>query len=202
MDKIYRAKQIYTSIEIPPELNSIVASAIEKSKAPKNNRFSYIRVLAPCAACVAICVALASHGFFSDGGNSFGRIGKEAEAGISVASEMPGANVRGAKLAMEDTPYSTMVSSRVESEREKGNELVLIYLDENFASFCTSSAEDGTVRYSNFRQDTGEDVSLSELGIEGYPDNTQFYIRSAEKIVIVDNGTETELNIVGGRNED
>ncbi len=61
MDELKKAKEKYSSIEIPPELNTVVRSAIENRKEKKKNLFVLRQVL-PIAACLAIVAVAAFTG--------------------------------------------------------------------------------------------------------------------------------------------
>ncbi len=198
MDKLYKAKQVYNSIEIPPELNKIVESAIEESRKPVAKKVPYIKILAPVAACAAICIALGAGGLLSDVENEALTIdgASVGESEISIARAMPEAYAKssfnGETSFASDTPYSTMVSERVESERQKGRKLELIYMDETFAVFKSVSDDTDEVVYCNFRQSDGEDVTLSELGITQFGENVVFYINSKDSVTVIENGSEKQ----------
>lgn len=66
MDELKKAKERYSSIEIPPELNTVVRSAIENRKEKRKNLFVLRQVL-PIAACFAIVAVAAFTGLTKSG---------------------------------------------------------------------------------------------------------------------------------------
>ncbi len=187
MKRIFDAKKKYEETEIPSELECIVADAIAKSSPKKKKSAAfYTKILAPVAVCAAICIAVGVNGTVHD-------VPVEADTEISLARAMPEAAKNARMTPMTDVCRPTAGTERMNGE-VRGNNASVIYTDEAYISLSCVD-EQGIKRYLNFAQTDGKDVSLEDLGIEGYARVTPFYISSYDTVVVLLDGREKEIKI-------
>ncbi len=195
MKRVYDAKKKYEEIEIPSELGERVSAAIAQSKLKKKKGFAfYTKVLAaPVAVCAVICVAVAVNG-----NRGAPPIESDEKTVADATDDVAVVEVtKSARMApMNDVCQPTAGTERMNEEVTENNSSV-IYSGETYISIsCTD--EQGNIKYLNFTQVGGEDISLQELGIEGYDDGTPFYISSDDTVVVILDGVEKEFEINRG----
>ncbi len=189
MKRILEAKKKYEEIEIPSELKEIVSSAIEKSTPKKRGPLFYTKVLAPIALCAAICIAIGISGI-----GEVSPIENDAEAEMVSDTTATAEMAKSARMMpMADVCYPTAGTERM-NEAMAENDASVIYSDENYISISFID-EYGSMKYLNFTQIDGADITLEDLGIEGYAPETPFYISSYDTVVVLIDGTEKEIKI-------
>lgn len=228
-----KAKEKYSSIEIPRELDEIVENSIKLVEQKQRRMKIHFLRLAPVAVCAVICLlvgistlqentqneSLVTADSADAGIPKLARSAPTAGAGGGVTEEKaPVADVADTEYAVADkanskmSMYNTYVAEKIDKSIEESvkqetaadayGEVSELYSDENVYSYCVTTYPSKTINYYNVKQSDGAEILLRDL-LEnaGELEDCEFYFKSANRLAVICDGKEKEINLERGKYE-
>ncbi len=221
MNNFEKEKLKYESIEIPQELGEKVAEAIGENSPKRSYQQHSFKRMIPVAAAAVLLLSVGMTQFYNyknpgetDSDNTPVLAETTAEATPAAGNTLEdcaldkGASEEAQKnSAMRNVGYHNLYVqnkfdesieeciSRENNESAYG-EISEIYSDEEVLSYSVTTFPSNNVNFYNIVQSDGTDISIESLlgdNSEFNSDNCEFYIKAKNKLVVIQNGEETEI---------
>lgn len=195
MNRLSRAKKEYQNIEIPSELSSVVDDAIRKNKENKPYKVNvFSKIIPAVSVCAVLCLVIGTSAFLKQGGDVNVAESDSEPVVVTENSRMVAAS--GAVVEFAEDSAAAQPEAEVPANKKSGEmqseTLTTVYIGEKYESYMVVD-KNGNVRYLNLTTENGEEVSLADLGIEEYSEDTDFYISSENTVVLVFKDHVTEV---------
>lgn len=162
MDKIYKAKEIYNSTPIPPELETVVKDAIEQGSARKAKKLSITKTLVPVAACAVICLVAGLGGVL----NEFAPPEQLPQLAEEPMADFSAYNVKSKAMPAESVPEKLLPDAEMKLPFE---ESLKMYYSSGVGAWGTDLTLNNDGSFSGYFRD----ANAGEIG-EGYPNGTVY----------------------------
>lgn len=193
-DLFLGAKKKYDSIDIPPELCSVVEDALKNEKSIYPKRQQLIFRYASVAACVLLCVMI-SVGYFFSSGNDLDAVPSETSTGFVLKGRSTEAPDVKCDTAIEE---ASAAKSNIKPANEERAEMTELYSDDEVLSYSITFQPSNITNYYNIRQTDGEEITLESLigeDSEFNSENSSFYFKSKNELVVICDGAKKIIKL-------
>lgn len=206
MSNFKKQREIYESIEIPSELESVIEDAIAKASPYSKVRRSVFVKLVPAVALVVLLTIAGNERMLRHGGPDYGKF-HEGETEVTEESEMFTERMSSEfnlkrELPKQSNVQATRALGGAPAEEcdalldEASGEITEIYSDDKIMSYSITEFPSGEISFYNVWKNDGTEVKIESLiGDDSVynSDNCQFYVTSGNTLVVIKDGVEKEI---------